>query len=503
MTLVHILVFSLAALLSGRAVPARWRGWALLIASLLAVYWLQPPTPVRSLDFWFPTAAVGLTVLAWVVTSPAEAARRRGALAAGAVLAAVVLAVALTRYGGALCCLTPTPPPPLPAVLLGLAGLAALLLAAARLARLEGMRALLPAAAILLILALFAILKAEPLGRAASAGLRLAGGQSPTLASALDLRWLGFSYLAFRLLHVLRDHQAGKLPAYGLDEFVTYALFFPAYTAGPIDRSQRFSGDLQALCLPDRPAQGEALADGTWRIVLGVFKKFALADSLALISLSAQNATQTASTAWTWVLLYAYALRLYFDFSGYTDIALGLGRLLGFRLPENFTAPYLKTNLTAFWNSWHITLAQWFRAYFFNPFTRWLRSGERRLPVWVVVLAGQLGTMGLIGLWHGISLNFALWGLWHGAGLFVHNRWSGWLRPRLAGLEARPRLQKALALGGWLLTFHYVVLGWVWFVLPEPGLALDVLGRLFGAAETQNLASLFHVMSLPNLASLR
>jgi len=481
MTLLQILVFSLTALLIGRAIPARWRGWALLVACLLAVYWMQPPTPVRNLDFWFPTAAIGLTVLVWLITSPPEAARRRGAAAAGAVIAAVVLGVALTRYLSPLCCLTPTPPPALSAALPVLAVMGALLLAVASLARRPGPRGLLPAGAILLILALFVVLKAEPLGRAASAGLRLAGGQSPSLASALDLRWLGFSYLAFRLLHVLRDHQAGKLPAYGLDEFVTYALFFPAYTAGPIDRSQRFHGDLQALCRPPEPGQWEGLVQGGWRILLGVFKKFALADSLALISLSPQNAPQTLSTSWTWVLLYAYALRLYLDFSGYTDIALGLGRLLGFRLPENFSAPYLKTNLTAFWNSWHITLAQWFRAYFFNPFTRWLRSGGKQLPVWAVVLAGQLGTMVLIGLWHGISLNFALWGLWHGAGLFIHNRWSNWLRPRLGGLEGRPRLQNALALGGWMLTFHYVVLGWVWFVLPEPGLALAVFARLFGA----------------------
>jgi D-alanyl-lipoteichoic acid acyltransferase DltB (MBOAT superfamily) len=480
MTIVHILVFTLAALLIGRFFPPRWRTWALLLGSVLGIYWLQPSTPVRWLDFWFPTVSIGLTVLVWAITSPPDAIRRRAAALTAVVLAAALLAVALTRYLGPLCCLTPTPPPgPWPAAL-ALAGLAVLLGGIYSLRRSQTLwGGLLPAAAILLILVLFLVLKSDPLGRSASAGLRLAGGQSPALASALDLRWLGFSYLAFRLLHALRDFQAGKLPAYGLDEFVTYALFFPTYTAGPIDRSQRFTGDLRRLCQPETARAPGELALGGWRILLGVFKKFAIADSLALFALNAQNAPQAGSTLWTWILLYAYALRLYFDFSGYTDIALGLGRLLGFNLPENFTAPYLKTNLTAFWNSWHITLAQWFRAYFFNPFTRFLRSG-RKLPTWAVILLGQLSTMLLIGLWHGIALNFALWGLWHGVGLFAHNRWSDWSRPRLAGLETRPRLQTALALGGWLLTFNYVAFGWVWFALPEPGQALQVFRRLFG-----------------------
>jgi D-alanyl-lipoteichoic acid acyltransferase DltB (MBOAT superfamily) len=179
------------------------------------------------------------------------------------------------------------------------------------------------------------------------------------------------------------------------------------------------------------------------------------------------------------VLLYAYALRIYFDFAGYTDIALGLGRWLGVRLPENFSAPYLKTNMTAFWNSWHITLAQWFRAYFFNPATRVLRSSSARLPVWLVILVGQAGTMLLIGLWHGVTWNFAAWGLWHAAGLFAHNRWSDWMRPRMTTLEQHPTLRRLGSLAGWLLTFHYVTLGWVWFVLPDIRLSLLVFQKLF------------------------
>jgi alginate O-acetyltransferase complex protein AlgI len=156
--------------------------------------------------------------------------------------------------------------------------------------------------------------------------------------------------------------------------------------------------------------------------------------------------------------------------------------LMGIKLPENFDRPYLKENLTSFWNSWHITLAQWFRAYFFFPLTRALRSRPQKLPVWAIVFSGQMATMVLIGLWHGVSWNFVAWGAWHGAGLFLHNRWSDWMRPHMASLEGRPRLRAFFGLGGSLLTFHYVVLGWVWFALPQISLSLQVFNKLFGLA---------------------
>jgi D-alanyl-lipoteichoic acid acyltransferase DltB (MBOAT superfamily) len=328
----------------------------------------------------------------------------------------------------------------------------------------------------LLLVTIFVLLKTDALTLQLSAWLRRLQGQDIQLSSVLDVRWLGYSYLAFRLLHVLRDFQLGKPHAFSLAEFVVYALFFPAITAGPIDRSQRFIADLHqsAKLEPDR------LLEGGSRIALGILKKFVLADSLAIIALTPDNAVQTSAGVWSWVLLYAYALRIYLDFAGYTDIALGLGQWLGVRLPENFAAPYLKTNITAFWNSWHITLAQWFRAYFFNPVTRGLRSSTLHLPVWLIILVAQAGTMLLIGLWHGVTWNFAFWGLWHAIGLFVHNRWSDWMRTRLAGIEVWDQMRRLASFAGWLLTFQYVTLGWVWFALPDPNLALIFFRKLMG-----------------------
>jgi D-alanyl-lipoteichoic acid acyltransferase DltB (MBOAT superfamily) len=177
--------------------------------------------------------------------------------------------------------------------------------------------------------------------------------------------------------------------------------------------------------------------------------------------------------------VYAYALRIYFDFSGYTDLALGIARLLRVRLPENFDAPYLKPNLTQFWNSWHMSLSNWFRAYWFNPLTRALRKRDwAQTPI---VLLCQTSTMLLIALWHGVTVNFVLWGLWHAAGLFVHNRWAAFARARLAFVSDRPALQRAVNIAGALLTFHFVALGWVFFALSTPGAALAVFRRLTGA----------------------
>jgi alginate O-acetyltransferase complex protein AlgI len=478
MSLTHILIFALLAILVGQAAPSRWRNGLLLGSCVAAIYWMQPSTPIRNLDFWLPTASILATVLIWAVTRPAQTQAPGGAgwqnsLPAAALILGVILLVGLTRYLEPLCCLTPTRPPEIFRVVLVL-GVGGVVVAIP--VSLRAKKTILPGFAIFLLLAIFIILKSGPLARVASAVLRNLAGQSVELADPLDLRWLGFSYLAFRLLHVLRDYQTGRLPEYGLGDFVTYAIFFPAFSAGPIDRSQHYIGELQQ----SRKVLSDEITSGGGRILWGVFKKFVLADSLALFSLNAQNAVQVKPGVWAWVLLYAYAFRLYLDFSGYTDVALGLAQMMGIKLPENFDQPYLKQNLTAFWNSWHITLAQWFRAYFFNPLTRSLRSRPKKLPVWSIILVGQIGTMLLIGLWHGIAWNFVIWGGWHGLGLFVNNRWSDWARPRLANLGNKDGRQRLLQAGSWLLTFHFVTLGWVWFALPDPRLAWSVFQKLLG-----------------------
>lgn len=478
MGLGEIVALAGVALAFGWFCPGKKLALFLTAAGTLVIYWLQPSTPLRQMDFWLPTAALGLTMLTWTITSRPDAELVRRSIPGLLSAAGVALGISLTRWVEPLCCLTASRPPALAAV--GAALLA--VSAASALPRLLPLRRqIFSSVLLILLLVIFASLKTPRVTTLTSAAIRTLSGQSVEMAGPTDLAWLGYSFLAFRLIHVLRDEQMGKLNPLTFQDLAAYALFFPTWVAGPIDRIQRWNGDAAHLATENnRATRTDNLAAGGQRLLLGVFKKFVLADSLAVIALNSTNATQTSSPMWMWVLLMGYTFRIYLDFSGYTDVAIGLGRLIGFHLPENFDRPYLKTNLTAFWNSWHITLAQWFRAYVFNPLTRRLRLGPPRLPTWMTIWIGQVSVMGLIGLWHGMTWNFLIWGLWHGMGLFVHNRWSDWLRPRSARLDESPRLHAALRVGGWALTFLFVSLGWVWFALPDPAAAIHVFATLVG-----------------------
>src|SRR5688572_30307552 len=231
MTLAHIAVFAAAALVYGLLLPARWRGWFILIVSVIAVFWLQPLLPIRQLDFWLPTLTLMLTVAAWFLTRPAGTTMRRDDWSALLVIAGIVIALALMRDVRAEFRPTASRPPEVwivAGVMALAAGLGVVLIRVLRLGRWRGMLTVM----ILVIVALFIVLKAEPLSMAASAWLRELTGRDVTEARAADLAWLGFSYVAFRLIHTLRDRQTGRLPALSLREYASYVIFYPSLTAG-------------------------------------------------------------------------------------------------------------------------------------------------------------------------------------------------------------------------------------------------------------------------------
>ncbi len=474
-------------LLYAAFVRGKGRGWFLLVASLIAIYWLQTATAARFADYILQTVTVLLTVLTWWVTRPSASQENKAVWSSLAredwltlaVLFGLVVALAFNRFLPADYRLTPSrPPSPLwvAGVLLALGLVWAGLTRPLR--RVEQRKVL--TAVILLIVLIFVILKAPPLTTAAAAWWRSRTGQQIGLAAPSDLVWLGFSYVAFRLIHTLRDRQTGILPDLTLREYVVYVLFFPAYVSGPIDRAERFVADFRQL------PQIKGLDAGRWlvggqRIFVGMFKKFVIADSLALgISLTPELAAQTQAPGWLWLLLYGYALRLFFDFSGYTDIAIGLGVLFGIRLPENFIRPYFATNITAFWQRWHITLSDWARFYVFSPLSRSLLRRKPRPSKALIIFLSQMSTMLVIGLWHGVTWNFIIWGAWHGVALFAHKQWSDKTRRWYNGLNDKPWQKRGWTAVTWLLTFNYVALGWVWFLMPTPQLALETFGKLFG-----------------------
>lgn len=474
-----IFIFVLAAILYAGLLPARARTWTLFVASVIAIYWLQPALPIRFSDYILPTAVIVMAVTTWWLTRQSGETILREDRISLCVVVALIVGMSFMRFVSADLRWTASRPPDPLFVIVALTLVGAILAGMARLLRGHDQSRVLTTG-ILLMAGLFIVCKTGPLAAGASRLWRGLTGQDMTLASVADLNWLGFSYVAFRLMHTLRDRQTGILPAMSLREYVTYVTFFPAYTAGPIDRAERFNQDLRAL--PGLTGLDAArFTGGLTRIVIGLFKKFVIADSLAQgMSLNSTNAAQVHSTLWLWMLLYGYALRLYFDFAGYSDVAIGLGLLFGIRLPENFNRPYFKTTLTAFWQSWHMTLSNWARFYVFLPLSRWWLSRPRKPSSTLIVLSAQLATMVVIGLWHGVTVNFVIWGLWHGLALFVHKQWSDRTRKWYRELNDRLWRKRAWTALTWFLTFQYVVVGWVWFALPGTAQAVQILARLFG-----------------------
>ncbi|MGZ9164101.1 MAG: MBOAT family O-acyltransferase, partial [Anaerolineales bacterium] len=419
MSISQLFIIAAVALVVGQT--KKGRSLALLAVGTFIIYWFQPAQEVVTLTFWLPTFTLVLTILAWLLTSTPEVRGWKQNWPAIAVPVGVVVLIDLNRYFHFEAIFTSaTPRPQWIGVLLVILLFFTFLIARFRVYP----PALFVIATISLILLFVLVKLPSVLSSVADVIAALRGKEASGLSS---VSWLGFSYVAFRLLHTILDRKAGRLPAVVLAEYINYVIFFPSFVAGPIDRLERFTRDLNCPVTLDRE---DWLYAGN-RFFLGLFKKFVIADALSWIALNDLFAQQVDSSAWMWILLYCYSLRIYFDFSGYTDIAIGLGRLLGVHLPENFDSPYLKQNLTQFWNSWHMTLTQWFRSYFFNPFTRALRSSKEPMPAVFVILLAQTSTMVLIGLWHGITVGFVLWGLWHGLGLFIQNRWSDYMKGRM------------------------------------------------------------------------
>lgn len=506
--LIAVLVVGLAALLYSALIPGRWRGWALLIGSVVGVYWLQTPLTPRFADFILPTATIALAIIGWWLTRPSTRALAVGytggeprpdALDNGRprapvymrddwltliVIVAVILLLSFFRYVEPFYRLTASRPPSPLNVLLAITE-AGLLLAALALILVRAPQRVVLNGAIVLLVALFIVVKWPPATIAVAGWWRGFTGQDVSLAAPNDFLWLGFSYVLFRLIHTLRDRLTGILPDLSLKTYVSYIIFTPSFVAGPIDRAERFQQDYHAI-YGMRGLDAGRWGMGLWRIGEGLFKKFVIADLLAQgLSLTPSVAATTDSAVYAWLLLIGYGLRIYFDFGGYTDIAIGLGILFGIRLPENFNRPYTRTNITAFWQSWHMTLSNWARFYVFTPMSRGLLRRRRPgtpevLSPNAILLLAHLSTMIVIGLWHGITWTFLIWGIWHALGLFVHKQWSDRTRRWYRQLQTRPWSRRAWALTGWALTFMFVMLGWVWFVMPTTELALQTFAVLFG-----------------------
>jgi alginate O-acetyltransferase complex protein AlgI len=290
---------------------------------------------------------------------------------------------------------------------------------------------------------------------------------------------VGISFYTFQSLGYTIDVYRGHVPP--IRDFVDcacFVTFFPQLVAGPIARAGALGPQLARPFGLGRAEFGAAV----FLVLQGLVKKMVIGD---YVSLNFVDRVFDAPGSFTGLenlmAVYGYAIQIYCDFSGYTDIAIGVAALLGFRLPPNFDSPYRAADVSDFWRRWHISLTRWLWDFVFNPLAhRFVRACER-LPLprrgqeYVAYAATALVTLVLAGLWHGASVGFLLWGALHGAALGVHRAW--WL------LVRRRRAPRWATVAAVLVTFHFVCFGWILFRARDLRDAGTMLAQITGALD--------------------
>ena len=275
----------------------------------------------------------------------------------------------------------------------------------------------------------------------------------PALKIALPV---GISFYTFQILSYEIDVYRGTVPAQrNIVDLGAYIAMFPHLIAGPIVRYRDIAAELK-----DRRHSPEGAAEGTRRFLVGLSKKVILANSLGELATAFQSSGEK-SVLFYWIYAVAFTLQIYFDFSGYSDMAIGLGRIFGFTFPENFNYPYLSGSVTEFWRRWHMTLGGWFRDYLYIPL------GGSRVNRGRVVL-NLLIVWAATGIWHGASWNFLLWGLFYFVLLVFEKFWFGKV------LDRAPRWV------GHVYGLLLILVGWALFAVEDIGALGLYLKALFG-----------------------
>ena len=297
----------------------------------------------------------------------------------------------------------------------------------------------------------------------------------------LGLEWravalpIGISFFSFQSMSYTIDvYRKTVRPLDKLSEYLVYILSFPQMIAGPIVRFTDIEKELRS-----RVVLSSDFLNGFYRFALGLFKKVLIANTLASI-LPLDGLSDLGMEGWSspqaFVAILAYSFQIYFDFSGYSDMAIGLGGMMGFTFPENFKQPYRATSITDFWRRWHITLSSWMRDYLYIPLGGNRVSSNARLYTNLVVV------FAISGIWHGASWNFLLWGLYHGAFLILDR------------LFLRKALDSIPAFCSRIITFSFVVVGWVFFAIEDFSVASEFISLLV-SSQVFDLNSIAEVFS--------
>lgn len=263
---------------------------------------------------------------------------------------------------------------------------------------------------------------------------------------------LGISYLIFKHISFLTDVYWGLTKKGGFIDFLCYTSFFPIYIAGPIERYERFLPQISK----DTIQFDKALIESSvLRVVIGIFKKLVIADWISYFIDPLWTNYHAQPLYIQALALLGYSMQIYIDFSAYSDIAIGSSKLFNITVMENFNNPYLKSNISIFWQSWHISLSSWIRDYLFFPLSK-LSAGK----IWSIFFVPVIA-MGLCGLWHGAAWHFVVWGVWHGIGISIFQFWNLYKRKHkaVAKISRIPWFNYISILA----TFIFVTLGWWWF----------------------------------------
>lgn len=269
---------------------------------------------------------------------------------------------------------------------------------------------------------------------------------------------LGISFFTFTQIAYLVDAYRAQAEEYELVNYALFVTFFPHLLAGPILHHREMMPQFESE--QNKRVNYQNMAQGLFLFVLGLFKKVVIADSLAKAATYGFDTAGTLTLVEAWITSLSYTLQLYFDFSGYTDMAIGSALMFNIRLPINFNSPYKSKSIQEFWRRWHITLSRFLREYIYIPLGG-NRRGENAIYRNIMI------TFLLGGLWHGAGWTFVFWGFLHGAGLAVQRWWA----------KLNLHLPRLLA---WLLTFNFVNIAWVFFRAENWADALKVLSGMFG-----------------------
>lgn len=271
---------------------------------------------------------------------------------------------------------------------------------------------------------------------------------------------LGLAFAAVRCIHVAIDRMSGATSLPGFLPFLRYLFLFPGIIAGPVHRLPDFQRDEAR-----RRWDPERFSIGLERALYGLVKIVVLAGWVHYKILHLDTGSWSpAATAWFQCLTYGW--NLYWQFSGYCDVAIGLALAAGYRMPENFSYPFLATNLADFWRRWHASLSQWCRDYVASPVMALTRNR------WLAIVAAMV----VLGCWHEFSLRYLAWGIYHGCGIVVSN----WFINRFPPPEAGHPLRFPRALGGFVLTQGFVIIGFAFTSSPDLPSAFSCIRRMFG-----------------------